>query len=143
MNRKENNFDWASSIEKILGVLINCSLVPEAQVFLAKAGTFELIEEILKNTIYSESQNTLITRLMYLLSRLVSQPEVVMKIVSSKIMLVSLFLYFNRQFPDLTPHILKILFTLFKLKDKLSEFTTEYGINISIFVNESKEMLTS
>jgi len=134
------NFDWIGSSERILAVLINCSLATSAQEYLGKAGVFELIEKFSVKAFYSEEYKDLIVRLMYLLSRLVSQPEVILKIVSSKTMMIRLFLYFNRQFPDLTPHVLKILYAVFKLKDKLADLIKEHEININNFVKESREM---
>ena len=142
IEKERKNFDWIDSIERIFAVLINCSLATPAQEYLAKAGVFELVEGIASMTYYCEEHKTIITRMLYLLSRLVSQPEVLLKIVQSKVMLVRLFLYFNRNFPDLISHVLKVLFALFKLKEKLSDFTTEYEINVSNFVKECKEMLS-
>ena len=75
------------------------------------------------------------------LSRLTNQAPTVFKIVSSKVMMVRIFLYFNRQFPELYPQVLKILFTLFKLKDKLKDFVDQYEININGFVKEAKGIL--
>ncbi|CAI2384675.1 unnamed protein product [Moneuplotes crassus] len=141
IEKEQKNFDWVDSIERILGVLINCSLATEAQIFLSGAGVFELIEDISKITFYSEDHKTIITRLLYLLSRLVTQPEIILKIVSSKIMLVRLFLYFNKEFPDLISHVLKILFALFKLKDKLSDYTNQYEINVENFATQAHGFL--
>lgn len=57
-------------------------------------------------------------------------------------MMVRVFLYFNRQFPELHSQSLKILFELFKLKDKLKEYTDQYEINENNFVKEAKAMLS-
>jgi len=92
-------------------------------------------------TYYSKEHETIICRLIHLVSRLITQPEIILKIVSSKVMLVRMFLYFNRQFKSLRPYVLKVLYSLFKLKDKLNDYISEYDINTKTFVQEAKAML--
>jgi hypothetical protein len=127
IEKERKNFDWVESCERILAVLINCSVNTDAQQYLSKAGVFNHIEDISAMTYYSEEHKVVITRLLYLLSRLVSQPEILLKIVQSKTMLVRLFLYFNRDFVELVPHCLKIMFALFK-------FSITYDSKINNFV---------
>ena len=135
------NFDWMESTEKILAVLINWSMNTDAQEYLGKVGIIDVIENVWSKTFYCEEQKTIITRLMYLLSRISSQPKVILKIVASKVMMIRIFLYFNRQFPELTPHVLKIIYSLWKLKEELAKHTEEHEINVHNFVKESREML--
>jgi hypothetical protein len=142
IEKDRKNFDWVDTIERIFGVLINVTLNASSHEFLVSKGIFNLIEGVSSMTYYSPEHKTIITRLLYLLSRLVTQPEIILNIVNSKIMMIRIFLYFNRDFPELNGHVLKILFALFKLKDKLSEYTTEHEINVDNFVREAKHLLS-
>ena len=143
IEKEQKNFDWVESVERVLGVLINVSMIPETHLFLFNSGTVELIEDLCQMTVYSEEHKTVITRLMYLLSRLMVRIPVIEKVASSKIMVVRIFLYFNRNFPELSTHVIKILFGLFQLKEKLGDYVKEYEISINNFVKEAKGMLAN
>ena len=132
---KNKSLDWIGALEALLSIMNNVTLDKEACAILTEDGLVNTIKDAM-NSCSEEAHNTIRSRCILTLSKLTKYPEAVIRASQSKEIVVRLFLFMNRNFPDLFENCIRVLHPMLKMGETFNQHVEEFKINKSIFAKE-------